>query len=81
MNDLEKTDITPAVARQPEPIGDGEIVLTKVLEDIKARAEFGKDMYGTYLRTRNGRDALMDAYQEALDLCMYLAQAILERRI
>jgi len=35
--------------------------------------------YGTYLQTHNGRDALWDAYQEAMDLCMYLRQAILER--
>lgn len=27
----------------------------------------------------NGRDALVDAYQEALDLTMYLRQAIEER--
>jgi hypothetical protein len=29
--------------------------------------------------TNNGRDSLMDAYQEALDLVMYLRQAIEER--
>ena len=27
----------------------------------------------------NGRDALLDAYEEAIDLCMYLKQAIVER--
>ena len=27
----------------------------------------------------NGRDALVDAFQEALDLCVYLRQAIYER--
>jgi hypothetical protein len=27
----------------------------------------------------NGRDALLDAYEEALDLACYLKQAILER--
>jgi len=35
--------------------------------------------YHTYLLTHNGRDALIDAYQEALDLAMYLRQAIEER--
>jgi len=79
MSSVQEQKTNPAVDPQPEPLGDGEIVLDKVLYDLKCRAEFGKDMYGTYLRTRNGRDALMDAYQEALDLCMYLAQAILER--
>jgi len=47
-------------------------------EDLRARAEAGKAKYGTYLRTFNGRYALMDAYQEALDLVMYLVQANLE---
>jgi hypothetical protein len=31
------------------------------------------------LQPHNGRDCLMDAYQEALDLAMYLRQAIFER--
>ena len=64
---------------QPPPTGDGQVVLTKVLSDIQSRAEFGKIKYGAYLRTDNGRDALMDAYQEAIDLVMYLGQAIMER--
>ena len=55
------------------------VVLDYVLADLKARAEMGKEHYGEYLRTDNGRDALQDAYEEALDLCMYLKQALLER--
>jgi hypothetical protein len=39
----------------------------------------GRRKYGTALEANNGRDALMDAYQEALDLAMYLRQAIAER--
>lgn len=64
---------------QPPPKGIGNIVLPFVIDSLKARAEFGFNKYGTYLRTHNGRDALMDAYQESLDLCVYLAQAIMER--
>jgi hypothetical protein len=45
---------------------------------LKDRAEAGKKKYGVYLQTHNGRDALWDAYQEALDLVMYLRQRILE---
>ena len=41
--------------------------------------EKGKKKHGTYLRIHNGRDALMDAYQEAIDMVMYLKQAIMER--
>lgn len=54
-------------------------MLPLVLDDLRMRAEAGKLKYGTLLRANNGRDALMDAYQEALDLCMYLRQAMLER--
>jgi hypothetical protein len=35
--------------------------------------------YGTLLQAGNGRDALVDAYQECLDLACYLRQAIEER--
>ena len=33
----------------------------------------------TSLQAFNGRDALRDAYEEALDLCQYLRQALYER--
>jgi hypothetical protein len=50
-----------------------------VLADVRARRELGLKRYGTFLQAGNGRDALRDAYEEALDLCMYLRQAIAER--
>lgn len=68
-----------ATTQQPLPTPGQEVVLFHVLDDFKRRAEMGKAQYGTYLETFNGRDALIDAYQEALDLCMYLKQAIMER--
>jgi hypothetical protein len=68
-----------SVTPQPPPQGTGSIVLPRVLADLEARAVAGERKYGTRLRTYNGRDALIDAYQEALDLVMYLAQAIIER--
>ena len=68
-----------AAVPQPPPEGEGVRVLDLVLQDLQDRAEAGRAKYGTYLRAHNGRDALMDAYQEALDLCMYLRQAIAER--
>lgn len=51
----------------------------QVIEDIKRRAEEGKQNYGTYLQVNNGRDPLLDAYEEAQDKALYLKQAILER--
>ena len=69
-------------ASRPEPLpdaNDNDPIYKKVIRDIQARALFGRSKYGTDLQAHNGRDALMDAYQEALDLCMYLRQVIEER--
>jgi hypothetical protein len=49
-----------------------------VIEDMKARDDFGRLKYGTPLQPFNGRSALRDAYQEALDLAVYLRQRIFE---
>lgn len=66
-------------ASQPEPTtADGEPIYKLVVSDIRLRAAEGKRKYGTYLQAGNGRDALVDAYQEALDLAMYLRQRIAE---
>lgn len=50
-----------------------------VIQDASDRDIVGQRRYGTRLRANNGRDALIDAYQEALDLVVYLRQAIYER--
>lgn len=52
-----------------------------VLNDIRERIEEGKLKYGVYLNANNGRDALWDAYEEAIDLCMYLRQRIEEEHV
>jgi hypothetical protein len=72
--------MSAALTKQPHPTGDGEVVVDAVIEDMRLRANHGKKLYGTYLRTDNGRDALIDAYQEALDLCVYLKQVLMERQ-
>jgi hypothetical protein len=50
-----------------------------VQQDMAARDQFGVDKYGLRLQPHNGRDALKDAYQEALDLAVYLRTVIYER--
>lgn len=61
----------------PEPsTGD---IWKLVIMDMADRRMLGISRYGTPLQAHNGRDALVDAYQEALDLCVYLRQAIEER--
>jgi hypothetical protein len=42
------------------------------------RSNFGKEKYGTVLRTNNGRDSLEDCRQEIGDLLLYATQAALE---
>ena len=50
-----------------------------VIADMRERDAEGIRKYGTRLQPGNGRDPLVDAYQEALDLVVYLRQAIAER--
>lgn len=57
------------------PVG----ILPLVIHDMKQRGEMGMKKYGRPLTANNGRDALRDAYEEAMDLCQYLRQAIEER--
>lgn len=54
-------------------------VFALVHDDLEARNRVGRREYGGSLLTNNGRDALWDAYEEALDLVVYLRQAIWER--
>ena len=58
-----------------------EQVLPHAMADMAARIAKGADEYGEPLTTGNGRDALVDAYEEALDLAVYLKQAIMERDV
>lgn len=44
--------------------------------DMRERHELGVKKYGTPLRVWNGRDPVVDAYQEALDLVVYATQAL-----
>lgn len=69
-----------ATAKQPAPTGNGQVVGLAVISDIAERMKVGEAKYGTMLRTQNGRDPLVDAYQEVLDLAQYIKQEILNRQ-
>ncbi len=71
----------PAATPQSNPIKGNVDVTSKVIEDLEARAKFGEGKYGTRLMTNNGRDSLLDAYQEILDLAVYIKQHLLEKGI
>lgn len=67
---------------QPDPVpSDGPEIVDLVVDDMWQRKELGMQRYGTPLRPFNGRDALWDAYEECLDLAVYLRQTIEEDRL
>ena len=64
---------------EPKPIPNNETPIWElVIADMQERNRIGTAKYGTPLQAHNGRKPLIDAYQEALDLCVYLRQAIEE---
>lgn len=64
---------SPATQDQPAPEPNDERPAWElVIEDMKARDNLGRARYGTPLQPNNGRDNLVDAYQEVLDLAVYL---------
>lgn len=80
-----------ATTPEPPPTGDGEDVTLALIEelaetgghgklvrDLIERRQFGIDKYGTPLRTHNGRRHMHDAYQEVLDLVVYLKASCME---
>lgn len=68
-------------AAEPAPIANSSRpIWGLVIEDMQERDRAGRQKYGTPLQAGNGRDALVDAYQEALDLVVYLRQEIEQRR-
>lgn len=65
---------------QPDPVPNASRpVWELVIEDMRARDHAGRARYNIPLQAGNGRDALTDAYEEALDLCVYLRQVLAER--
>jgi hypothetical protein len=83
----ERYELAPSTEPEPTPVGviadqpppvpnDGPALWDLVLADMRERHQ----RYGTALQANNGRDMLIDAYQEILDLAVYLRGEIAERR-
>lgn len=65
---------------QPDPVANGmPATWALVIMDMASRDRLGRQRYGTPLQPFNGRDSLQDAYEEALDLAVYLRNTIYER--
>ncbi len=47
-------------------------VYREICDDINSRDAMGEKKYKTRLKPFNGRDSLQDAYEESLDLTVYL---------
>lgn len=61
-------------------VGDKETesIWIQIKQDLITRNELGIQTYGTPLYTFNGRDPLIDAYQEILDAAKYYQQYTME---
>jgi hypothetical protein len=76
---------------QPHPVSNGHPACWDLVKhsnyggfylecvaDMRDRDQIGFKRYGVRIQPFNGRDQLVDAYQEALDLCVYLRAAVFE---
>jgi len=60
-------------------VSHGPGVKAAILADMIERHRVGTERHGTPLTAGNGRDHLIDAYQEALDFAVYLVAELDER--
>lgn len=65
--------------QQPPTVNEHPIIQELVRSDLADRLALGVKRYGTGLQPHNGRDMLKDAYDEAMDLVVYLRGVLYER--
>ena len=73
------SDVFDPETQQARPRGSGPSMHTLLAADIEKRAAMGERKYGERLKANNGRDALLDMYEELLDAAMYCRQMLYER--
>jgi hypothetical protein len=66
---------------QPAPKPGGYPVQAVLIEALKQRMQFGLKKYGRPLETNNGRDPLLDMWEEMLDMVSYFTQFVLEQGV
>ncbi len=67
---------------QPAPTANEHPpIVPQVIADLQTRMQLGIQRYGVALQPANGRDMLVDAYEEAQDLAVYLKGAIETERL
>jgi hypothetical protein len=67
------------MAEQPAPQPHGARVFDDLIAQLRAREAQGIATYGQTLHADDGRDTLVDAAEEALDLLAYLHKARMQR--
>lgn len=78
MHDLVIADMTAAVAKSTEIPQEEYPALVGVMNEFEQRKLHGIEKYGTFLQAFNGRSAVRDALDEALDLTVYMRQMVSE---
>lgn len=64
---------------QPSPKGKGTPIADIVAKHVLERKELGTKRYGEPLKANNGRDPLIDLYQELHDALVYTCQLLVEK--
>jgi len=64
--------------KMPEK-NDEDCIQDMVIDDIKERKKIGVEKYGTVLKPFNGRNSIVDLYQELGDALVYCKQMMIER--
>ena len=75
----ERTERADESQPMPTASEESQSVQDALIRMIEERRRVGVKRYGTALMTHNGRDALQDALEEAVDLATYLMQMVMER--
>lgn len=80
MNESSRKSGPGATEEPPPQKAEGRPIWDLVMEDMRERDQMGRRKYGVPLTAGDGRMSLTDAYQEALDLAVYLRKAIEEAK-
>lgn len=74
-------EVIAYVTRRRTEIFLNSPVADLLIADMRARDQVGREHYGTALTSGNGRDHLVDAFQEQLDACAYLVNELDEHGV
>lgn len=79
VEDYRKDKNRPEDQPMPTTSEQSRDVQQELVRMVQERRQLGIQRYGSPLMTHNGRDALQDALEEAVDLAAYLMQLRMER--